>query len=645
MQNYAESTLFGQMTIGYDIDAVSVPSEIYSVRLGYGVSGVNQSVLHLRAKGKLELIGDEAQFILPNYQVGSPATAIPSTTIEGGMIWDASTKELKIYDGTAFTAIGAGGGSSDNWLIANNGVDFGTTPIATGSESIALGDGATTGASTFSIAIGTDALSSNDNGISIGRGSEAAKASVGIGFLGEAKGSYSVAIGRSAKTSTTSGNSVAIGNNAYARSGSDESTVIGFTVAAYQPQQVNIGHNLRNGSTPVVTTDVAHSVKLGSGLVTNRNVLHLFSKGKLELYGDEAQFIFPNYITGSIPATTNEGGAVWDSTGAAANNWLIANNGVDFTTAPLAPGTGTIVIGDGAKEYGSFGPNNNIILGGGATIYKGAGGVAIGRNAFARDGGGVAIGDGAEAKASHTIAIGENAIAAQSQNYAIAIGPNTVANGHGTTLGSLSLGSLDGQTTIGTELTDTSTSSTTQTYDVRVGYGITGVNLNVLHMFDGGKLELNGANAQFVLPNYLVGSPALPAIPSTTNEGGMIWDASTKELKIYDGTAFTAIGGGGSSNNWIHANSGADFAIGNNANTTSYRNVVIGKNATSSAGNSTALGYNASAGSTGSIVIGSGATTAASASAAIGSSASASGITTLAIGDNATAVGNICHHE
>jgi len=88
---------YGQAAMGWQITDANVPSEDYSVRLGHGTTGVNQNILHLRSKGKLELIGDEAQFVLPNYQVGSPPSAIPATTIEGGMIWDALTKETKVY--------------------------------------------------------------------------------------------------------------------------------------------------------------------------------------------------------------------------------------------------------------------------------------------------------------------------------------------------------------------------------------------------------------------------------------------------------------------------------------------------------------------------------------------------------------------
>jgi len=226
------------------------------------------------------------------------------------------TDEVLTFNGTNWVNAPLTGEANNNWLTANNNTNFGTSPIATSTESIALGDAATTGANTFAIAIGSAATSSG-NGISIGRGSEAATASVGIGFLGEAKGSYSVAIGRSAKTGTTSGRSIAIGNNAYARSNTEQSIVMGYITAAYQSHQVNIGQNLRHAGTTIVNTDVAHSVKLGSGLAADRNVLHLFSKGKLELYGAEAQYIFPNYaVTGSpveVPANSIEGGVIYDS--------------------------------------------------------------------------------------------------------------------------------------------------------------------------------------------------------------------------------------------------------------------------------------------------------------------------------------------
>jgi len=45
------------------------------------------------------------------------------------------------------------------------------------------------------------------------------------------------------------------------------------------------------------------------------------------------------------------------------NNWMTANIGDDFTTAPLAPGAGSITIGDGAKESGAQAPNQNVTIG------------------------------------------------------------------------------------------------------------------------------------------------------------------------------------------------------------------------------------------------------------------------------------------
>jgi len=112
---------------------------------------------------------------------------------------------------------------------------------------------------------------------------------------------------------------------------------------------------------------------------------------------------------------------------------------------------------------------------------------------------------------------------------------------------------LYGQTTVGYGITVASTTST-EAYDVRLGHGVVGVNLNVLQMRKG-KLELNGSEAQFVLPNYITGS-----IPATNVLGGLVYDTTTNELKVYD-AGWNSVGGltppGGSTTELQYNNAGA----------------------------------------------------------------------------------------
>jgi len=265
-------------------------------------------------------------------------------------------------------------------------------------------------------------------------------------------------------------------------------------------------------------------------------------------------------------------GSTWVNqapSGAAANNWLIANNGVDFTTSPTAAGSNSISIGDNARNVNGI---NSITLGTTAYAYR-TGCVAIGNASRANRDGAIAIGDGANTNGTTSnnaaniaigtgaqatdggpnIALGKNAYAASTGTIAIGSSANVSAvASFATVIGNLSSSSFDSCTIIGAGCVSSTFNQTIigkditsadvpvdVSYSVKIGTGVAG-QLNMLHLHTKGLLELVGDNAQFIFPNYITAS-----IPATTTEGGAIWDATTKELKIYNGTAFTAIGGGG----------------------------------------------------------------------------------------------------
>jgi len=340
--------LVNQTAIGYRCDAGVVTTDVaYSVKIGAGnpFASTDKNMLHLFSKGKLELYGDEAQYILPNYATGS----IPATTNEGGAVWDSTTKELKIYNGTAFTAIG-GGGASNNWISANVGVDFATAPSSISTNSIVIGDNAFAGNGVLEIegiAIGKDAGAGRAYSIAIGSNAglftgapTTNSASIAIGQNAQTTGAFDIVVGRNSSSEAGSSN-VAIGNTARAYGTAVDSIVMGRESLSNKSTQIAIGRACNVAS---VTTDVEYSVKIGAGtptLATDKNMLHLFSKGKLELYGDEAQYILPDYATGSLPAGV-EGGIAYDSS---------------TSSAKLFDGTnwGDIAGNDTAGSYGTTG--------------------------------------------------------------------------------------------------------------------------------------------------------------------------------------------------------------------------------------------------------------------------------------------------
>ena len=256
------------------------PDVPYSTKIGHA-HPTNKNVMHQHSKGKLELLGDEAQFIMPNYSpTGSPATALPSTTNQGGTIYDFDTKTLKFYNGTAWTELNA-----NNWLSANGGDNFAIAPTALFSNAIALGQNSQALASN-ALAVGTNVSASVD--------------SVSLGVNSDTLGSSSIAIGSLAQSGDV---------------GEGATIAIGLSSSAVKAFQISIGRGVVATSS---VTDVQYSTKIGYGTAdTNKNMLHLFSKGKLELYGESAQFIMPNYAAGSpsvLPSTATEGGVIYDST-------------------------------------------------------------------------------------------------------------------------------------------------------------------------------------------------------------------------------------------------------------------------------------------------------------------------------------------
>ena len=69
-------------------------------------------MLHLTSKGKLELYGSEAMFVMPEYPAGSPGV-LPANPLRGGTVFNATAAGLKLY-----------AGSPTGW------VDVGSTPEA-----------------------------------------------------------------------------------------------------------------------------------------------------------------------------------------------------------------------------------------------------------------------------------------------------------------------------------------------------------------------------------------------------------------------------------------------------------------------------------------------------------------------------------
>jgi len=98
----AQATSSQAIAIGVGI----VNSTSFATKIGYGVVGASQSFLTVQSKGKLSLTGDEAQFVAPNYTFAGSPIDVPANSVEGGVIYDSTVKDLQVYDGTNWNAVG-----------------------------------------------------------------------------------------------------------------------------------------------------------------------------------------------------------------------------------------------------------------------------------------------------------------------------------------------------------------------------------------------------------------------------------------------------------------------------------------------------------------------------------------------------------
>ena len=188
------------------------------------------------------------------------------------------------------------------------------------------------------------------------------------------------------------------------------------------------------------------------------------------------------YITPDGKLALKDGAAVTEVVN---QNWFDAiNNGASFPTAPVGTGARSITIGNNTSS-----------------------------STF-----------------TDTIALGTNNVVGA--NFGIAIGANSDAT-------------LVYQATVGNQITAASVTSNLA-YSAKLGYGdqTDTTNYNLLHLYDSGKLELYGAEAQYILPNY---TTAEITAPLAGVEGGLIYDTTTNTIKYYDGAAWVEVTGGGAS--------------------------------------------------------------------------------------------------
>ena len=224
--------------------------------------------------------------------------------ISGAGFWAATPSTV----GTPATV---GGTGTNQLAIGDGAVVNGTTAqsiaigraYASGTGTLAIGTGYTTslyGATTsYAIAIGYLAKASGGYALAVGQTCTASGTnSTSVGYSTQATNTAASAYGYNAKAQNT--NTTAIGSSSQASTASSQA--FGASVVSSGTGAISLGYGFTNASANTIQISRAGS-----------NGLTIASAGQTSLQGTSAQYVLPNYATGSLPSGTT-GGLVYDTT-------------------------------------------------------------------------------------------------------------------------------------------------------------------------------------------------------------------------------------------------------------------------------------------------------------------------------------------
>jgi len=338
-------------------------------------------------------------------------TVAPVNPLLGQLWYDTSSSELKIFGGATFDSAGGGDPAYTSDAVPT------ILPIATGVDSLAAGDGASTaltgsiafgatataiGANT--VAIGTASITNEGNTVAIGNGSIAGKPAgagsggVAVGYLAKANMDGTVALG----TQSTSGDiadsnavyGIAIGQGSEAKK--RMSIAIGHIATANANQAIAIGENsdasvtgsLAIGYNPIASGQ--NSIAIGfianataTGAVAIGNATNANGDNSVAIKGVALE-VYNTAVGYSSTAGQTSGGVA--EIGATALGY-----------AAKAYEDGTVAIG-----YGAWAGVNASSLNPDA--------IAIGRSSRSLRDSSIAIGNGAQSNYPNTIAVGTGAL-------------------------------------------------------------------------------------------------------------------------------------------------------------------------------------------------------------------------------------------
>jgi hypothetical protein len=471
--------------------------------------------------------------------------------------WSQALGYQSIARGNYSTAIGkyAVSNSPSSFAFGNaaqalneSSFAFGTGATATGINSYAFGS---IGIDTLGIPTGQRTISSGNNSIAIGMGSQSTNLgafSFGIGNI--ASGEFSLALGYESRSPAHYG--VAIGR--WATAFEVYSVAIGDSSLVTGHSSVAIGKNVK---------------ALGRGCLTLGNYSESWGYSSIAIGTNAKSKAWAISIGGFTSATGFWSTAIGYKTSATAlysnafgrESVASGENSLSFGRETVASGENSFASGYQSKASGnysfSFGyrsESNNFsaISLGNYAIASGYSSYSLGYNTKATGGNSTALGYFTTASGMYSLSAGYNSVA--SGGYAFAMGDGTISSGNSTTaLGSLTTATGQATTSLG--------SNTYASGSHSVSMGLNTTSQSFCSLVLGRYNTISGTTYSWIAtePLFVIGNGTSSAAPSDAftvlKNGNVGINTSTPSTKL-------DIAGG---NNWDLVNGDGDLRIGNSS--------------------------------------------------------------------------------
>jgi len=364
---------------------------------------------------------------------GSSVSGFQGTVI--GPVASSGAGSFSTAVGRNATATGGGDvalGNQSN-SSAGSGVAIGSQSQCAGTNSVSLGRAANcTNAGTQQVAIGFQATNSASSAIAVGVSSNASAASaIAIGASSAASATNAIALGPSASNSVT--NSCLIGNSSITNIRPNNNSICNLGATGSNFNSAFITGNLVGNTFSRAVDNIVSN----SGGSTGSNVV---------FFGDTSGIHLTDL---GIPLSSISGGPFLPLAGGTMSGVIDMNNNEIHGIAALRPQSTSTIIGIGATATG--GPNS-VVIGNNASVSVASqnGNVLIGASTSTTADNCVLIGRGATAAGTSNICIGALATSTGSGTTNVVIGPSSKSSGISSVVIGFSASAINSGIAIGT---------------------------------------------------------------------------------------------------------------------------------------------------------------------------------------------------